>query len=133
VSKQNDLHTHMNGVVNEALKAAAMGEPYRYHLSFSFAPQLAQDGMPMLGQDAQHQFAPYVASWFLIVQLRGNNPGEHLGLGYPINDATPSDEILRQVATGLLTQVRAGRDQKQQTELEQARAAFKQQMAAAEK
>lgn len=112
----------VEGVVDDALKSAAAGEAYGFVVSPpAWWPFLNEKGEPVGAGPA----------WCVTVTIRNSGIGEpDLSIGWPIPGFLPKDEDFRMVAKSLIAQLREVRDQKQGSELDQARARFQKQMEA---
>lgn len=115
-----DLAAKYTSVVKAALKEASMGEPFDFHVSGPAMWDFRNDQGEVVARDP---------GWFVIVSIRNSNPGEpDLGRGLPIPSITPPAEMFKAAAVALMEKLRQDRDQKQGSELDQARAAFRAQM-----
>ena len=78
---------------DDALRKAAMGEPYGLAVEFTFAPVMGPGGQPTgLGP-----------AWFVIVTIRSPIVGEpDLGHGIPVHGVLPAEQTMAEVAVDLL-------------------------------
>lgn len=115
----------IENVIDSALATAALGEPYEFFVSFTFAPPVDEQGMPQMGK-------PYVPTWWVQVSIRNNLVGQSdLAAGFPVNGMRPDNEMFKFIAAGLLAKCRLDREQNSTSpQLDQARAAFQKQMEA---
>lgn len=78
---------------DDALRKAAMGEPYGLAVEFCFAPIMGPNGQPTgLGP-----------AWFIIVTIHSPIVGESdIGHGFPVHGVLPPEQAFAEVAVDLL-------------------------------
>lgn len=95
----------LRGVVKNALKDAAMGEPFGSFVTFTFAPQFAQ------GPDGSAVPVGLAPAWFILVTIRATGLGEpDIGNGRSVYGVLPSDAEIAEAAVSLLGECRKERD-----------------------
>lgn len=119
-----DLATKYTTAVKGALKEAAMGEPYDFHVN---GPSIWDF------KDEQGRIVGREPAWFIEVAIRAGLNQPDLCRGLPIPSIAPPVELFKQAAVDLLEKLRQDRDQQQNNELAAARAAFQKQQAEARK
>lgn len=110
-----DHYERIKHVVRDALKQAAMGEPFGMVLS---PPAI----WPHL--DAQGKVLGPGAAWFIIVSIRDDSEigAPDLSDGYIVSGFLPKDDHFREVATAILEKLRQERERRRAAMVQQAKA-----------
>lgn len=107
-----DHTSRIEGVVKGALKEAALGEPFGYHLSFGYWPAQDQNGQVMGAGPA----------WFLCVTIRNGLAREPIANGAPLHGLLPPDEAFAALSRRLIETARAAREQAEAQDMAAAKA-----------